>query len=164
MARKSVYVGPVAPENVPAVRVVETSVPGEVTVSWDAPAADIDGRPLKDENLTYMVYVADGDNVAQELLEEPIASREAKFTVCATDEQAFALFYVKVFNLGLESLGFTRSDMVPVGKPAEIPYSHRRGAQFLHEPRQHLLLPGDTAGLSLSPDFCRQILFLLPVV
>ena len=124
VARKSVYVGPVAPENVPAVRVVETSVPGEVTVSWDAPAADIDGRPLKDENLTYMVYVADGDNVAQELLEEPIASREAKFTVCATDEQAFALFYVKVFNLGFESLGFTRSDMVPVGKPAEIPYSH----------------------------------------
>jgi len=119
----STYVGPVAPENVPAVYVKETETLGEVIVKWDAPTFNVDGAPLKDENLTYMVYVADADGMATELLDEPTATREARFTVCQPDEKKFALFYVKAFNLGLESLDFTRSPMTPVGKAEALPYS-----------------------------------------
>jgi len=120
----SVYVGPVAPDNVPEVYVRETETPGEVIVTWDAPEFNVEGAPLKAENLTYMVYAADAEGMAQELLEEPIATREARFTVCSPEEQKFALFYVKAFNLGLESADFTRSPMTPVGKSETLPYSH----------------------------------------
>lgn len=120
----SIYVGPVTPENVPSVTVVETSTLGEVTVSWEAPKTTVAGTPLKPENLTYMVYVADANGVAQEMLDTPTSELSAKFTVCSPDEQKFALFYVKAFNLGLESEGFTRSAMTPVGKPDQLPYRH----------------------------------------
>ncbi len=124
VAAASVYVGPVAPENIPAVRVVETETLGEVVVSWDAPSLTVDGKPLKEENLTYMIYELNDYGEANELLDATISAREARLTVCSPDERDFALFYVKAFNLGLESPGFTRSQMTPVGKPEGIPYAH----------------------------------------
>ncbi|MDE5930506.1 MAG: choice-of-anchor J domain-containing protein, partial [Muribaculaceae bacterium] len=123
-ATASVYVGPLAPADVPEVRLVEGEVPGTALLSWTAPLTDIEGNPLNPANLTYMVYVSGEYNKAIAVLDEPTAERQAAFTVCKPDEMAFATYYVEALNLGLESNGMTRSPMVPVGKAETLPYSH----------------------------------------
>lgn len=128
-AQASVIVGPVAPENVPVVRLVEGDTPGTVILTWDAPELNVEGNPLNPDNITYMVYVAGEGNVAHEVLDAPVTEREARFTVCEPSEMAFAVFYVSAFNLGLESKGLTRSPMVPVGKAEKIPYRQSFNAE-----------------------------------
>ena len=135
-ARTSVYVGPLAPLEVPEVRLVEGDTPGTVVLSWDAPDTDVEGNALDPANLTYMVYVLGMYNQAIPVLDEPTAACEARFKVCEPDEKEFATFYVAALNLGLESESLTRSDMVPVGKAEALPYGHSfneadRGAHLL---------------------------------
>ena len=121
--RASAYVGPVAPEDVPAVRLVEGEVAGTAVLSWDAPAYDVDGDPLVPENLTYMVYVLGDYSQAIPVIDEPVAARELTFKICEPDEKEFATFYVAALNLGLEGEGLARSPMVPVGKADALPYT-----------------------------------------
>lgn len=120
----SVYVGPIAPADVPEVKLVEGNVAGTAVLTWTAPETDIEGNRLNPANLSYMVYVAGDYGVANPVLEAPITEREARFTVCKPDEMAFATFYVEAINLGLESKGLTRSPMVPVGEAETLPYKH----------------------------------------
>ncbi len=42
---------------------VETSNPGEVTISWDAVTADKNGTPLSAEDVSYNVYIVGNDNL-----------------------------------------------------------------------------------------------------
>lgn len=125
----STYVGPVAPEDVPEVRLVEGDVPGTAVLTWDAPAYDVDGNALVPENLTYMVYVPGEYSQAYPVLDEPVADRKVTFKVCGPDEKAFATFYVSALNLGLEGEGLTRSPMVPVGKADALPYTDSFGKE-----------------------------------
>ena len=121
--RASAFVGPYAPQPVPSVRLVETSTPGRVVLSWDAPAEDISGHALLPENLTYMVYVA-GNYQAEPVLDAPVSSNSLTLDVCSPDEKEFALFYVSALNVGVECEDLTRSPMIPVGKAESLPYLH----------------------------------------
>lgn len=122
--KASLFVGPYAPADVPAVSMVETSTPGTVSLRWDAPLKDIDGHPLKEENLAYMVYVAGEYGVAEAILEEPISKRSLTLEVCKPEEMDFAVFFISAFNMGVESESLTRSPMIPVGKAETLPYLH----------------------------------------
>ncbi len=134
----SLYVGPLAPEDVPSVSIAETSV-GVVTLTWTAPEKDVNGRPLNPENLSYMVYrvyTAGSGGEAVEVFDAPITALTAEIKACEPDESAFAVFCVKAFNRGLESVNFTRSDMLAVGFPEQTPYRH----SFNEEDRMKYLL------------------------
>lgn len=119
----SAYVGPIAPEDVPAVRLVEGDIPGTAVLGWDAPSYDVDGNELLPANITYMVYRLGDYNQAYPVLDEPVAQREITLKVCEPDQKAFATFYVSALNLGLEGEGLARSPMVPVGNPDQLPYT-----------------------------------------
>ncbi len=122
--KASLFVGPYAPENVPAVNMVEESTPGKVKLSWDAPINDVSGHPLKDENLSYMVYVAGEYGMAEPILEQPVTQRSLSIEVCKPEEMDFAVFFVSALNMGVESENLTRSPMIPVGKAETLPYLH----------------------------------------
>lgn len=118
----SVFVGPTVPKPVTSVLMTETSTPGEVTLSWDAPSEDVNGKPLADDNLTYMVYTSTPEGLAP-VTSSPIASRELTVRACGPDEQVFAAYYVLVINCGVEpaaELGATA--MMPVGKAYGVPF------------------------------------------
>lgn len=120
--KKSIYVGPTAPNPVTNVQVKETETPGTVLLTWDAPAETVDGRPLKSENLTYMVYTPNGYQPAIEMLPEPVSECKAIVKVCEPSEASFAILYVESINLGLSAEEWCRCQMIPVGRTAEIPY------------------------------------------
>lgn len=122
-AKASVYVGPVAPNPVTGIKVEETSVPGTVRLTWTAPATNVEGKPLKAENLTYMVYARGEGNSAVEVLDAPVSACEATVKVCEPDQAAFAILYVEAMNLGLPSEEMPRCEMTPVGRSASLPYA-----------------------------------------
>lgn len=150
-ASASVYVGPAVPANVPTVYMAEGSTPGTVTVSWKAPATDINGIDINPANLSYMIYVAGEHGTAIPVLDEPTTELQAEFTVCAPTEKAFATFYIEALNLGLESKGMTRSPMIPVGKPDALPFKHSFNSS---DRAEHLLgyevLEGSLATVTVS--------------
>ncbi|MDE6333079.1 MAG: choice-of-anchor J domain-containing protein, partial [Muribaculaceae bacterium] len=123
----SAYVGPIAPEDVPAVQLVEGEIPGTAVLSWDAPVYDVDGKKLVPDNITYMVYTLGDYNRAYPVLDEPVAERKLTLKVCEPDQKDFATFYVSALNLGLEGEGLTRSPMVPVGMADQLPYTDSFG-------------------------------------
>ena len=121
--KASVYVGPVAPEPVSNIKVVETDVPGTVQLSWTAPAKTVEGKEIKPENLTYMVYTRGSGNSAVEVLDAPVSTTQATIKVCEPTEAAFAILYVEALNLGLPSEEMPRCEMTPVGRSAAVPYA-----------------------------------------
>ena len=143
----SVYVGPVAPENVPYVDIKESpDNPGTVTISWEAPEKDIEGNTINPANLTYMVYVPGSYGMAEPILEEPVASRSMTLKVCDPNQMDFAVFFISAFNLGLESAGVTRSDMIPVGKAESLPYRHSFTSADLESHLIGYIAPAGTYG------------------
>lgn len=64
-ASASLYVGIDLPEPPSNAVATETEAAGEITISWDAPAADIHGAPLKPSLLTYTINDESGTLVAE---------------------------------------------------------------------------------------------------
>lgn len=100
---------PAAPANV---KYVETATPGEVTISWDAVTADINGTPLKD--VSYNVYIVGNENmtaVGQNI-------RDCSMTYLAVPEgqQKFVQFAVYAQTAKGEGKGAATS-FGPVGTP-----------------------------------------------
>lgn len=118
----SVFVGPTVPNPVTTVNMTETSTPGEVLLTWDAPVEDINGNPLDESNLSYMVYTSTSDGFVP-LTTSPIVERELTVRACEPEEQVFAAYYVLAINCGVEpanELGVT--EMMPVGRPYDVPF------------------------------------------
>lgn len=144
--KAAVYVGPFAPQTVPAVHLVEDEVPGRVVLSWDAPGEDVSGHTLIPENVSYMVYVAGDYGMAEPVLDEPVTARSLTLEVCSPDEMEFAVFYVSALNMGLESEGLTRSPMIPVGKAETLPYLHSFTGDDLENHLLGYVAPAGTYG------------------
>jgi len=87
-ASTSLYVGIDLPESPSNARATETDVPGKVTISWDAPATDIHGTPLKSSLLTYTINDESGAVVA-----ENISGTSHTYQAVATDQKQTVKHY-----------------------------------------------------------------------
>lgn len=116
-AETQVFVGfnkPLAPEGVTA-----AESDGKVTLSWKAPAADIDGKPLPADRVTYTIYTRDADGSAV-VVSDDIAA--LSHTWQAVDEgQRYIYLAVTAVSEGGRS---DASDAVyiPAGKAYDAPY------------------------------------------
>lgn len=122
----SAYVGPNVPNPPATVKAVETpGKNGELTLSWEHPAEDVDGNPLYEANLAYNVYLFDGDAEDWKLLTaEPVT--ELSYTFQAQPEnapQAFQQVGVQTVNRGVAGEYLQGAGLVPVGPAYEIPFA-----------------------------------------
>lgn len=108
------YVGVNKPANVTNVVARETVNPGEVKLSWDAPALDRDGYAI---NPALISYTVTGDGI------ESFTTKDTSvtFRACSADTHKFTHFFVIASTATGSSLTHTRSNSVAVGKPEAAP-------------------------------------------
>lgn len=114
-ANRPAFIGfatPAAPENA---AVAETSVPGQVTISWDAPTTDANGNEMKLATITY--DITDGENT----IAENIEATSYTYQAVPEGEQDFVQYIVVAKTEGGES-DMAYTDMIPAGTPYTTPY------------------------------------------
>lgn len=116
----TVFVGfaaPVAPAEVSA---RPGSSPGEALITWSAPAADINGKPLDASNVTYDILRRAGDNV--ETIKTGVTGCSYTDRAVADDaEQDFYAYGVAARTTGGASEAVS-TGLIPLGKPYEVPF------------------------------------------
>lgn len=123
-ATASTFVGINVPSEVTDVTITETENPGTVTVTWQAPATDIDGNPINPDFITYDLCDMNGDVIVENVAE---TSYTARFAAPGTQE--FALMgVIAVTETG--SADPVYSPMIPVGKPYDTPYRDSFNSDF----------------------------------
>ena len=123
----TVFVGPNIPNPPATVKAIETvGKPGEVTLSWEHAADDVDGNPLLTDNLTYNVYVYDGKGEEaqwKKLTETPVSELSYTFQAQEADApQAFIQVGVQTINRGVEGEYLQGAGLVAVGPAYAIPF------------------------------------------
>ncbi len=119
----NVFIGPrkaTAPVNV---AIVETSTPGQVTVSWTPTLADVDGNPLDASAITYMLLDEDTNTIVSNIAADP-AGCEYTFQAVEAGEQDFVYYFIVPETAAGESTSagnYAYTDMIPVGKPYAMP-------------------------------------------
>lgn len=119
-AEVKAYAGINVPAEPQAVNLVETSVPGEVTLSWEAPAVDVDGNALNPEFLSYMIMgIENGQAV---IIEDNYKGNSwtAQAVSPDADEQEFVVYGVSAVTEGGYSDPVV-SPIVPVGPAYSLP-------------------------------------------
>lgn len=109
----SIYVGTNYPADLVGPKVVETSTPGEVTISWNAVTTDITGRYLESSKVRYKVYEFDG-NTRVEIADTEDTSYT--FQAVLEGEQAFVQYAVFPYTVRGEGAG-DATDMIAAGTP-----------------------------------------------
>lgn len=113
-ATASAFFGIPAPAAPATASVVETSTPGEVTVSWDAVTTDAYGNPINPAFVSYAVVSASTGLVD--------IVTDCSLTYQAVEEgQEFVYFAVLAMTDGGES-EYTYTNMIPAGAPFTLPY------------------------------------------
>lgn len=117
VASVTAFVGidkPGAPENV---TMVETSTPGEVTITWDAVTVDQNGNAINSALVKYLVAerVTTGWTP---IFETPISATTYTFQAVPAGEQDFAQYAIFAVTDGGTGTG-APTDMIPVGTPYE---------------------------------------------
>lgn len=117
VASVTAFVGidkPGAPENV---TMVETSTPGEVTITWDAVTVDQNGNAINSALVKYLVAerVTTGWTP---IFETPISATTYTFQAVPAGEQDFAQYAIFAVTDGGTGTG-APTEMIPVGTPYE---------------------------------------------
>ena len=119
-AEVSGYIGINIPGLPTDVKVTEDGDSGKVTVSWNAPAEDVDGQPLDPADVKYIL--AEVINGQQLVIARDIA--ETSYTLQAVApgaEQQFKTYAVFPFTEAGRGAGVS-SQTLPVGKAYTLPY------------------------------------------
>ncbi len=122
------YVGIAAPQPVENVTLARGSDTGEVIVSWDPVTRDVNGMQLAKGQVTYDVYrIVDEHSlvVASGTGDTRVVNRVSD----ASDPEEFTYYVVKAFTAYGASED-VESDLIPVGKPSDVPY--RESASDAH--------------------------------
>ncbi|MDE7119536.1 MAG: choice-of-anchor J domain-containing protein, partial [Muribaculaceae bacterium] len=99
--------------------VTELDNTGQVTLTWDAPATDLNNNPIKENTLKYAIY-ADG---TPEPIVTGITARTHTWQAVPQGEQAFKSFYVVASNEAGSSMPSKYTVPAPFGTPDTAPYS-----------------------------------------
>ncbi|MCM1369738.1 MAG: choice-of-anchor J domain-containing protein [Candidatus Amulumruptor caecigallinarius] len=112
---KSAFVGvdkPSAPGNV---KIVETNVPGEVTITWDAVTTGFNGMSINPDLVKYAILSTDDEGHMGEVLFDNITDTSFTFQAVPAGEQAFVQFMVMAKTNGGATSSFT--ELIPAGTP-----------------------------------------------
>lgn len=115
----SVYVGVNIPAAVSGVTISETSTPGTVEITWNAPAKDIAGKPLPAGKVTYRL-VNIGSSSTEEIV-SGLTSTTYTWRVNSGNIQDLAGATVYAVTESGASEG-VNTQLIPVGKAYSIPY------------------------------------------
>ncbi len=127
----NIFVGIGVPDTVRNLNINEDkSALGTVNISWEAPAADVNGSKLNSSVYNYTVTVYDYEG-NETVVADSISGE--KFTYKATDgEQKFVAYSVYANDRVGRSAGVT-TDVIAVGNPDKIPYAESfAGAMTSH--------------------------------
>lgn len=135
MTSASVFVGPNVPGPVTDVKVVETDTPGNITLSWDAPAVDKDGNTINPAVVSYRVSRILGFSMTgavTQLVAEGINETSLVLTPCADDQtdELFAVYEVVAYTSAGAADG-VQNDPTPVGVSTKAPYFESFAAREL---------------------------------
>ena len=118
------FVGPNVPNPPAGVTAVETAgKDGELTLTWEHPATDVDGNPLLPANLAYNVFVYDAEAKDwKKLNDQPVTALTYTFTAQApTAPQTFVQVGVQTLNCGVAGEYLAGAGLVPVGPAYTLP-------------------------------------------
>lgn len=115
----SVLVGINPPAEPQGVKLVETSNPGEVTLSWEPVDKDANGNPLNPALVTYTVYQLQAETHV--VLFDDITGTSHTFQAVKAGEQNFVHFFVSAQTEGGISQ-VVDSPLIPAGTPYPLPY------------------------------------------
>lgn len=134
-AEVTAYIGAKAPATIAETRIAETSVPGNVTVSWSAVTADCEGGQLDPANVTYMLYTVDAQTGSlKEALDAPVRNTSVELAALADPSaQELVYYYISAFNRDVESKQLRRTDIITVGKPYALPLTMGFDTRMLQE-------------------------------
>lgn len=119
-AELSEYIGVNIPSYPTNVVMTEEGNTGKVTLTWKAPATDINGNPIRPTGITYIV--ADVINGQSALLARDITDTTFSVQAISPDAaQQFKTYCVFASNAAGISQG-CYSNSAPVGKPYTVPY------------------------------------------
>lgn len=123
------YVGIAAPLPVENVTVARGSDTGEVVVTWDPVTRDVNGMQLTKDQVTYDVYrIVDEHSL---VVESGISdTRVVNRVLDASAPEEFTFYVVKAFTAYGTSED-VESDLIPVGKPSDIPYRESASGSHL---------------------------------
>lgn len=143
VAKASVYVGATIPADPTGVVITETTE-GSIKLTWEPVTVDVDGNPIPEGKVTYVVADDEGYIIAEDLTE-----CEYTAVVCGAGEQAFTQFGVGAVTAKGMSQG-VYSDMIAVGTPFES-YAESFADGKLHYPMASNSY-GTTAQLGIATD------------
>ncbi len=104
------------------VRAKETENVGEVMITWDAPATDVDGNPIDSSKITYYIVSIDAEGV-QTQIGRYVKDTSYKYRAIDADkEQEFFTFGVFAETDGGFSMG-SQTRLVPLGKAYSLPFA-----------------------------------------
>lgn len=115
----SAYVGFGKPQPVKNVQIKETSTPGEVTISWEAPEKDLNGLSLPASALTYKLQDVSGNSPV--VLESELKGNTYTYKATEAGKQEFKSYQINAITEGGISSAAFSSD-VAVGTAYELPY------------------------------------------
>lgn len=92
---------------------------GTVTVTWDPVTADQDGNPLNPALITYQVY----DVGTGELMADNVTETTVTFAGAQPGTQVWGEYVVWAVSPAGRSITYSRTEMIPVGKPYPLPYA-----------------------------------------
>lgn len=120
VATTSLFVGvnqPAAPANV---NLVETSVPGEVTMTWDGVETDFRGFPLNPSLVTYTIWQLQAETHV--VLYDGITGNEFTFRAVEPGDQKMVHYYVSA-EAGGKLSPVVDSPLIHCGTPYELPFT-----------------------------------------
>lgn len=110
------YIGVNKPACVSELRIEETSTPGEVRLSWDAPELDVDGNPINPALIRYQLV----DNVTYASVPD-LTETEYTLQAVAPGEQAFVNYSILPSTSYGRAPDYTYSKWIIAGTPCAAP-------------------------------------------
>lgn len=119
-----VFVGaniPAAPAN--AVVTEDASDLGKVTLSWEAPALDVDGAAINPALVRYNIYALSIYGEEPALLFESVEGTSHTFEAVPAGEQHFVWYRVKAVTAAGESGAGADTEVLAAGQPHALPFA-----------------------------------------
>lgn len=119
----TIYVGINTPGEATNIQIEETSVPGQIRVTWDAPVVDWLGNNLNGP-LTYDVEIfPDNAYYHGNYTEEGVTGNECLLTPTFADGRDHGFVYVKVAPVNAKGKGYAgKSRNIAIGNPLPCPF------------------------------------------
>lgn len=115
-----VFIGPGVPAAVTGLTMANADVPGDVTLAWQPVTADVDGKPVPAEFVTYRVYHSYGNRLGDEITTEPVSATSFTFKALDNpDRQDFGIFAVTALYRDVEGAATNITGVY--GNPYHLP-------------------------------------------